>query len=179
MSEHPRPSLTADVVVLRRCAEKDELLLIKRRNPPFQSCRALPGGFLEPGETIEECARRELLEETGIDARGKPLLPLGCFSRPGRDPRGWVVSLAFLLVVGAEANAVAADDADDAKWFSASLDNTPDGSCLLSLRCGEETPRASLRRNALDFRFDALSQEGVAFDHAEIIAAGLSAAKAL
>ncbi len=178
MSEHPRPSLTADIVVLRRRAEKDELLLIKRRNPPFRGCRALPGGFFEPGETIEACARRELAEETNIDSSSKRLYPLGCFSRPERDPRGWVVSFAFLIIAGEEDNAVAADDAADAQWFAAELGRDGD-EYALSLCCGDESLGAVLRRNELDSRFEELSSSGIAFDHAEIIAAALSTAKRL
>ena len=175
MSDHPRPSLTADIAVLRQNSGARQLLLIKRRNPPYRDCRALPGGFLDPNETIEACARRELAEETCIASAAKKLYPIGCFSRPERDPRGWVVSFAFLILADEKDNAVAADDAADAQWFDAALDRDG-GEFALSLCCGEEKLSARLRWNELDSRFETLSSDGIAFDHSEIIAAALKTA---
>ena len=84
------PLLAADVVILFAGG----IVLIKRRNPPFEGCYALPGGFVEVGETVEAAAIREAREETGLDI--ELLGPVGVYSKPDRDPRGHVVSAAFL-----------------------------------------------------------------------------------
>jgi 8-oxo-dGTP diphosphatase len=116
--EYPRPSLTADVVVVAP-REKDALrvLFIRRAHDPFAGRWALPGGFVEPTETVAEAAVRELKEETSLE--GVAVEELGCFSKPGRDPRGWVVSVAHLARVPADrmAEARAADDAADTAWL--------------------------------------------------------------
>jgi 8-oxo-dGTP diphosphatase len=70
------------------------IVLIRRENPPFQGCYALPGGFVEVGETVEDAVRREAREETGLQIDRLHLI--GIYSDPGRDPRGHVVSAAFL-----------------------------------------------------------------------------------
>ncbi len=84
------PLLAADAVILFQ----DGIVLIRRNNPPYQGCYALPGGFVEIGETVEEAAIREAREETGLDINLLGLV--GVYSDPARDPRGHVVSVAFL-----------------------------------------------------------------------------------
>lgn len=116
--EYPKPSLTADVVTFSLDEqERLSVLLIRRGHDPFAGHWAIPGGFSEPQETVAESAARELLEETGI--AGLPLEELRVFSKPGRDPRGWVVSVAFIAVlpVNRRAEAKGSDDATDAKFF--------------------------------------------------------------
>lgn len=111
----PRPTRTlvaADAVVVDR---DRRVLFIRRRNPPFAGCLALPGGFVESDESVEDACRRELAEETGIIVRRLQLV--GVYSAPGRDPRGRVVSIAFLARVPT-AKAHAGDDAADALWLS-------------------------------------------------------------
>lgn len=93
---YEKPSVTADCVVFD---DRDRLLLIRRRNPPFAGQFALPGGFVDPGETTETAVRRELLEETGLQARELRLV--GVYSKAGRDPRGWTISIAYLVSVDA------------------------------------------------------------------------------
>ncbi len=94
-----------------------ELLLIRRANEPFKDCWALPGGFLELDETLEQGAARELEEETGV--KGVTLRQLGAFDRVDRDPRERVVSVAFVAEVRrSECKPMAGDDAKEAKWFS-------------------------------------------------------------
>ena len=111
--EYPRPSVTADVVVVTR-KEPQRILLIRRANEPYQGCWALPGGFIEMHETLEESARRELLEETGVVA--KKMYELGAWGDPDRDPRGRTITIAYLTIVsGVEPQA--ADDAAEARWF--------------------------------------------------------------
>lgn len=109
--KYPRPALSADCVVVRG----GKVLLIRRKNPPFMGRWALPGGFVEPGETLAEAARRELREETGL--RALSLRQVEAFGDPGRDPRGWVVSVAFFIRAAGELKA--GDDAADAAWFDA------------------------------------------------------------
>jgi 8-oxo-dGTP diphosphatase len=104
------PKICVDVAVFD---EKSRLLLIERQNEPFKDQYALPGGFMDIGETAEDAARRELQEETGIEA-GKLYLT-GVYSDPGRDPRGHNVSIAFASIIKA-AKPRAGDDAAKAVW---------------------------------------------------------------
>ncbi|MGV3633226.1 MAG: NUDIX domain-containing protein [Pseudorhodoplanes sp.] len=107
---YEKPSVTVDCVVFD---DRDRLLLIRRRHPPFAGQFALPGGFVDPGETTEDAARRELAEETGLAARDLQLV--GVYSKPGRDPRGWTISIAYLVAVEAGAPQ-AGDDAAGAEF---------------------------------------------------------------
>jgi len=115
MDRWPRPALTVDAVVLARTTPL-RLLLIQRGEPPFAGAWALPGGFVEESELVAAAAARELAEETGIEARGLTLL--GVYSAPGRDPRGWTVSVAYVLEVEQELAAEGGDDAAAARWFA-------------------------------------------------------------
>jgi 8-oxo-dGTP diphosphatase len=111
----PRPSVTVDVVLLAMRAGDLAVLLIRRRHAPFEGTWALPGGFVDENESLEEAALRELAEETGVT--GVSIEQLGAFGDPGRDPRGHTVSIAYLGFAGAEAPAVTAgDDAAEATW---------------------------------------------------------------
>jgi 8-oxo-dGTP diphosphatase len=114
--DYPRPALTADVIVLTLEA-KPQVLLIQRGQPPFEGAWALPGGFVNEGETLVAAARRELHEETGlIVAELEEVMMAG---DPGRDPRGWVVSAVFLArVTDSSVSVAAADDARTLRWFS-------------------------------------------------------------
>lgn len=111
----PTPRLSADVVVIRAESDVPKLLLIRRGGPPFKGAWALPGGFLEGRETLEDCARRELREETGLDVEA--LREVGSFSDPDRDPRGRVVSIAFWTMINEDVDVEAGDDAADARFF--------------------------------------------------------------
>ena len=113
---YPKPALTADIAVFARSEAGLKLLLIRRGGHPFLDCWALPGGFADEGETIEQTAARELEEETHL--AGLPLRMVGVYSTPGRDPRGWTVSVAFAALVARERlKAVAGDDAAEVRWF--------------------------------------------------------------
>lgn len=108
-------ALTTDLVVFAFDGALLRLLLVRRANEPFKQQWALPGGFLEPNETLDECAKRELTEETGVELR--QLEQLAAFSRPGRDPRGDVVSVAYLALVRASDHALqAGSDAAETAW---------------------------------------------------------------
>ncbi len=115
--EYPRPAITADVVVLRGRPGAEEVLLIRRAGEPFRGSWALPGGFVDEGETLAQAAARELAEETGLRVPASGLVQAGAFGDPGRDPRGWTVSVAFAARAGAEEDdPVAGDDAAEAAW---------------------------------------------------------------
>lgn len=116
--KYPKPMLTADIVVFRASSDKSEVrvLLVERKGHPYLGHWALPGGFAEPGETIEATAARELMEETSMPSADMTLV--GVYSAPGRDPRGWVVSAAFAAVLRDDSlTAVAGDDAAQVGWF--------------------------------------------------------------
>ena len=110
--------VTVDAVILYRKAGILNVLLIKRKNEPFRDQWALPGGFLEENETMEEGAKRELEEETGLKL--EKLQQVGAFGTPGRDPRGRTISIAFVGLIDAEPKVKASDDALDVKWFNMS-----------------------------------------------------------
>ncbi|MFD5452254.1 NUDIX domain-containing protein [Streptomyces sp. NPDC127100] len=103
---------TADVV----CVRGDEVLLIRRGWPPYKGKLALPGGYVDDGETPRAAAARELLEETGVRVTETDLVEVGVFDRPGRDPRGNYVSTAYLVNVPEETTAQAGDDAEAVRW---------------------------------------------------------------
>lgn len=108
--------VTVDAVIFRKVNSVIEILFIKRKNDPFKDKWALPGGFVDEGEDLAHAAERELFEETGIRVEG--LEQLGAFGKPGRDPRQHTVSIAYVGFTDAKAEAVGADDAEEAKWFS-------------------------------------------------------------
>lgn len=119
--DYPRPALTVDVAIVTREAVP-RVILIQRKQEPFAANWALPGGFVEEGESLADAARRELLEETGVIACD--LEQLYTSGDPGRDPRGWTVSVVYLAQVDPNAvKPVAADDADAVGWFA--LDALP------------------------------------------------------
>jgi 8-oxo-dGTP diphosphatase len=112
--EYPRPSVTVDLVLITK-EPRPRVLLIKRKHEPFAGKWAFPGGFVDENEPLEHAARRELKEETGLNV--DRLEQLQAFGDPGRDPRGWTVSIAFLGRVDVKKlKPVAADDAADVGW---------------------------------------------------------------
>jgi 8-oxo-dGTP diphosphatase len=111
MAKPKTPLLAADCVVFDT---RRRLLLVRRKFPPFQGSYALPGGFVEIGETVEEAARRELEEETGVKAGRLQLV--GVYSDPRRDPRGHTCSVVF-LASAPRGRPKAGDDAAAAEWI--------------------------------------------------------------
>jgi 8-oxo-dGTP diphosphatase len=120
--EYPRPAVTADCAVITKKDNRWLILLIERKDLPYKGFWALPGGFLEMDETLEQCACRELLEETSIS--DVHLLQVHTFSDLERDPRGRTVSVLFYGYADyAETKPKAGDDAKNVSWFP--LDELP------------------------------------------------------
>jgi 8-oxo-dGTP diphosphatase len=105
------PLLTTDCVI---CDRDGRVLLIRRKNEPFKGAYALPGGFVDVGETVEAACRREVLEETGLTVDELQLI--GVYSAPGRDPRGHTVSIAYLTLLPLAPSPAAGSDAEAAQW---------------------------------------------------------------
>lgn len=190
IEKYDRPSVTTDVAAFTMRTEdkknyrktdawKMSVLLIKRGRPPYRNCWALPGGFLQRGETVEHCAQRELYEETALSVSA--LQTLGSFSAPNRDPRGWILSNAFLSVVNVGENTpMFGDDACDARWFDVTFHPT-DTELKITLKNAEVliVSKLAFTPNLLgENRFRPLKTENpdaprLAFDHASIIASAL------
>ena len=116
--DYPRPAVTADSVVFCNGSDGLSVLLIERANEPFKGCWAFPGGFMDMEENAEDCAKRELKEETGLEIR--TMRQLGAFTDVDRDPRGRTVSIAYYAVIE-KSEVVGADDASQARWFPIDL----------------------------------------------------------
>ena len=117
--------MTADTIILSRDeAGNRVVLLIRRGGEPFAGSWALPGGFVDEGETAIQAAARELEEETGVKLDSPDLLAeIGFYDTPSRDPRGWTVSVAFCVDLPTMPPAKADDDAAEVQWHR--LDNLP------------------------------------------------------
>jgi 8-oxo-dGTP diphosphatase len=114
--DYPRPMVTVDAVVLRKNGSSTEVLLIKRGRYPYEGMWALPGGFVDMEETLEEAIVRELEEETGL--KNVELRQLHAYSEIHRDPRGRNISITFYGSTDLQNSEVfGGDDAADARWF--------------------------------------------------------------
>ncbi|MDX9932630.1 MAG: NUDIX hydrolase [Bacteroidales bacterium] len=113
--EYPRPAVTVDAAVLVKKDDKLSILLIERKHDPFKGCYALPGGFVDEDETLENAIARELQEETNLTLSN--LQQFRAYSRPDRDPRGRTISVIFISILNTFPDAVAGDDAAAVKWF--------------------------------------------------------------
>ena len=122
--EYPRPAVTVDVVLFTIRAGELAVLMIRRGGAPFKGQWALPGGFVEYGETLEQTAVRESLEETSLTINNLRLL--GCYSDPQRDPRQHTISTVYMA--RGEGTPRADDDAADLRVFS--LSSLPETLCF-------------------------------------------------
>lgn len=108
--------VTTDAIIFKRIDGEYNILFIKRKNDPDKGKWALPGGFVDENEDLPDAAKRELQEETGLIVND--MEQLGAFGKPGRDPRHHTVSVAYTGFAPDDAEAVGADDAEEAQWFS-------------------------------------------------------------
>lgn len=196
--DYERPSVATDMVIFtavncyednyRRIPQKElKVLLIKRGGHPYLGMWALPGGFVNPDETTEQAAKRELIEETGVD--NIYLEQLYTFSTPHRDPRMWVMSCSYMaLIDSSKVNVQAGDDAQQAEWFtvdfstiSNNIDYNQEGfvkvtNYRLTLTNGDIQLSANIkhtktRKNTgIENDYCLTENNGLAFDHAQIIA---------
>ncbi|DBA81299.1 TPA: 8-hydroxy-dADP phosphatase activity protein [Trebouxia sp. C0005] len=114
--KYPRPGMTVDACVVAK--QQAKVLLIQRKKSPCKDQWALPGGFVDKDEPLDKAAARELQEETSVNPKDVLLTQVGAFGDPGRDPRGWCVSVAYAaLVPSTEMGVKAADDATEAEWY--------------------------------------------------------------
>lgn len=109
-SQFPPFAVTVDVVILTMSERRLHVLLVRRGVPPFEGMWAIPGGFKRPDETLDEAAKRELLEETGVDG-ARLLRQFAAYGDPGRDPRMNVVTVAYFAVLSDVGDVVAGTDA--------------------------------------------------------------------
>lgn len=196
-----RPSVAADMVIFtvtdseadsyRKLPEKElRILLIRRGGHPFLGKWALPGGFVRPNETTEQAAARELREETGVD--NVYLEQLYTFSDIGRDPRTWVMSCSYMALINSDQLELkAGDDAAEAAWFKLSYrllrerkELVEDGyikTLEYELKLSSEGEELSAvvartvtaRATSTGTDYSIVSNDGLAFDHAKIIACAI------
>lgn len=114
--QYPHPAVSADCVVFSQKADGNFLvLLIQRAHDPYKGCWAFPGGFMNIDEDAATCARRELLEETGLSVNS--VQQIAAYTAVDRDPRERVLTIAYYAVVEQPFDVTAGDDAAQAQWF--------------------------------------------------------------
>ena len=112
--KYPRPAVTSDCVVITK-EEQPKVLLIQRGFDPYKGSWAFPGGFMNIDETTEECAIRELEEETGLKVT--TVHQIGAYSKVDRDPRGRTITVAYLAIIDEPVEVQGQDDAAKAEWW--------------------------------------------------------------
>lgn len=183
IEDYERPSVATDIALFSLKTDdgvdyrndpmhKISMLLIRRGEHPYKDCWALPGGFLRKGETLEECAFRELKEETGLQPEN--MMWVSAHSKPDRDPRGWVISHSCVgLFTENQASLISSTDAKEAAWFQVELNKTAEDSFLLELKHEEITINVELQTEYSRMSgtcFKVIKNDSLAFDHGAIIA---------
>ena len=172
--DYERPSVTADILALGTSPDLSclKLLLIKRGGHPYLGHWALPGGFIEKNESAYQAAARELEEETGL--KDIYLDQIYTFTKPGRDPRTWVMSIAYLALVSELDKVTGLDDADDAAWFDLIIDHdsivlkNDDIDVLIKYDIDTKTFKNG-KINYENWVATPVTSDMLAFDHIEII----------
>ncbi len=172
--DYERPSVTTDIMVLGTNEDITclKILLIKRGGHPFIGHWALPGGFINKDETSYSAAARELCEETGL--KDIYLDQVYTFTKPGRDPRTWIMSIAYMALVSELERVEGLDDADDANWFDLMIDDdtlsisNKDISVDIRYRLEKKTFRNG-KISYENYVAEPMSSDKLAFDHVEII----------
>lgn len=182
LQDYERPSVATDIAVFSLQTEKGtkyrtdpqqniSILLIRRGEHPFKDHWALPGGFLRMGETLEDCAFRELKEETGLTP--SRMFWINSYSQPDRDPRGWIISHAYAgISTETDAALAASTDAAEARWFRIALERQENGFFCLLLQSESLQMRVLLQpvqSRIGHTRFRVAENDGLAFDHGAII----------
>lgn len=123
--DYPRPSVACETVVFDLQHDIPHVLLVKRKHEPFKGMWCIPGGFLNMDEELDECAARELYEETGVDIEPRDLQQVFTVGDKDRDPRGRIIAVVYTTVVDNLENHTlcANDDAEEVDWFS--MDELP------------------------------------------------------
>lgn len=173
-SRYPKPSVTVDTVIFRQSGEQMQVLLIKRGNHPYRGFWALPGGFLNIDENLDEAAARELKEETSVQT--DMLEEFGVYGAVGRDKRDRVITVAYVALLKGEWAAKAGDDAAQCAWFDLRTHITTDRLKIELDNVAEKLQiEVSLRKSALteQVRSKEIIASDLAFDHGMILADGL------
>ena len=111
---YPRPAVTGDCIVITK-EENAKVLLIQRGDEPYKGTWAFPGGFMNMDESTEQCAIRELEEETGLKVTD--VYQIGAYSKVDRDPRGRTITVAYLAIIEKPISVIGQDDAAKAEWW--------------------------------------------------------------
>lgn len=185
-SAYDRPSVTADTLLFRLTPAKGprrlQILLVRRKQPPYAGGWALPGGFCEMDEDLASCAARELYEETGLKAAyyGQ----VATYGAPDRDPRTRVITVAHLAILPYDfpQDPAAGDDAAEARWFDLTFDLEAQDQAFigrLQLTAGDTDIQAGIKidrdADGVWRRQPVTDAANLAFDHGEVIAAGIYA----
>ena len=170
--QYEHPSVTVDMAVFTEQSGKLSVLLIRRKNHPFIGTRALPGGFVNMDESLEEAAARELEEETGVQAY--ELHQLGAYGLVDRDPRTRIITVAYLAYLPEGMQPKAADDAADARLFAVEVQRSKTdavGTYAFTLRNGETVLqlRAELERDGRGNPKIRRAEGDLAGDHSLIL----------
>ena len=120
--KYPRAALTVDAIVFVKSGKETSVLLIERGREPFKNRWALPGGFIEMDETLEQACIRELEEETGLQI--EKMQQFGAYDAINRDPRHRTISVVYSVELKEQKSVEGSDDAAQAKWFS--LEDLPE-----------------------------------------------------
>lgn len=186
--DYEKPSNTVDMLLftideiasnIRKNSEKElKVLLIKRGDHPFINQWAIPGGFVNITEDIEDAAYRELEEETHLKD-DVYLEQLGTFGKPKRDPRMRVISIAYMALTKRDniKKTLSGDDASDALWFNVSKENLDSNNFIITLKNNDNKISIGYRFNKIGkdkngkniYNIESITTEKLAFDHIEIL----------